>query len=97
MMTVVAQGRSDAAITAAAKERVDAGAGVTEVATWLVGAHGDLHPVALMKILCDASGEDLHTVKRLLYERLPGPARAQAEALWDAAEMIWSGELDIAD
>jgi hypothetical protein len=97
MMMVVAQGRSDARITAAVQERLDAGVGVGEVATWLVGAHGDLHPVALMKILCDASGEDLETVKRLVHERLPGPARVQAEALWKAAEMIWSRELDIAD
>jgi hypothetical protein len=56
-----------------------------------------MHPVALVKILCDASGEDLETVKLLLHQRLPGPARDRAEALWEAAELIWSGKMDGAD
>jgi hypothetical protein len=51
----------------------------------------------LVKILCDASGEDIETVKSLVHQRLPGPARARAEAVWEAAEMIWSGKMDIID
>jgi hypothetical protein len=67
------------------------------VASWLVHAHPDVHPVLLVKILVDASGEDAQAIKSLVHERLPAPARVRAEALWEAAEMIWSGQMDIAD
>jgi hypothetical protein len=67
------------------------------VASWLVHAHPDVHPVLLVKILVDASGKDAQAIKSLVHERLPAQARVTAEALWEAAEMIWSGQMDIAE
>jgi hypothetical protein len=93
----MANRRVDAELTAAVREQLGAGAALDDVATRLVDGHSDIHPVALVKILCDASGEDLETIKSLVHQRLPGPARDRAEAVWEAAEMIWSGKMDIAD
>lgn len=92
------QHRPDAELTPIVRARLADGATLDEVATWLVGTQPDLHPVLLVKILGDASGEeDVERMKTLVHERLPAPARVRAEALWEAAEMIWSGPMDIAE
>jgi hypothetical protein len=93
---VTRQHRTDAELTPVVRARLADGATLDEVATWLVEAQPDLHPVLLVKILGDASGEDVERIKGLVHERLPAPARVRAEALWEAAEMAWSGNMNIA-
>jgi hypothetical protein len=89
--------RSEDELTLVARARLGDGATLDEAATWLVDAQPDLHSVLLVKILGDASGEDVERSKALVLELLPPAARSRPEALWEAAEMIWSGQMDIAD
>jgi hypothetical protein len=67
-----------------------------EILRAISGSPTDLHPVLLVKILGDASDEDVERIKALVHDRLPVSTRVRAEALWEAAEMIWSGQMDIA-
>ena len=78
----------------AARTRLEDGVEVGQVVTGLIHAHPDLHPVLLVKMVGDASGENLEVIKKLVHQRLPTTRRAEAEALWKAAEMIWSGQMN---